>query len=84
VKAALTPAPGKEQVGQGDQNYYDHDYYQGPHFFLHLPSFSKSFPKKSTGELTEGNLPPIGGSSLRKVLYRKRCRLLKYHLNFAL
>jgi hypothetical protein len=39
VKAALTPAPGKEQVSHDDQNYYEHDHYQGPHFsFLHLPS----------------------------------------------
>jgi hypothetical protein len=40
VKATLTPAPRKEQVGYHDQNYYDHDDYQGPHFFLcHLPSY---------------------------------------------
>ena len=46
MKAASTPAPGKEQVGHHDQNYYDLDHYQGPHFFFffffflcHLPSY---------------------------------------------
>ncbi len=36
-----------------------------------------SFPKKSTGELTEGNPPPIGGSSLRKAVRQKRSSVLK-------
>jgi hypothetical protein len=41
----------------------------------HLPSMFLA--SKSTVELTEGNPPPIGGSSLRKALFQKRSSVLK-------
>jgi hypothetical protein len=76
VKAALTPAPGKEQVGHHYQSYDDHDHYQGPHFFLSPPFYDGlSFPK-STVELTEGNRTPTGGSFFA-VLYQKRSSVSK-------